>query len=163
MAHPLPAPVGAAPQPCDAPAEERPRPACRSNRREGGDRRLAHGGRGHLNPGAESLRRAGGTASPAVKPPLPRARRALEARPWSQRPDRLAGGRPVSDEAVLSLAKDAGLLADWEDAAGEAKTVTPESLRAILSAMGLPAGSQAEAEDSRRQLAEISAAAPGLI
>lgn len=53
-----------------------------------------------------------------------------------------------------ALAAEAGLLVDWEDAMGRPQTVGDDTLRAVLSALDLPAGSEREAADSRRALAE---------
>lgn len=52
------------------------------------------------------------------------------------------------------LAAEAGLLVDWEDAMGRPQTVGDDTLRAVLVALDLPAGSEREAADSRRALAE---------
>ena len=58
----------------------------------------------------------------------------------------------MSDVALNALARAAGLQVEWEDAAGDPKAVSPESLRTILSAMGLDAGTEAEIRDSRARL-----------
>jgi 4-alpha-glucanotransferase len=69
----------------------------------------------------------------------------------------------MSDDALLGLAKAAGLLVVWEDAAGRAQTVTPESLRAVLTAMGFRADTPRQIEESRNRLAELSNHPPGLV
>jgi 4-alpha-glucanotransferase len=65
----------------------------------------------------------------------------------------------MSDAALTELAEAAGLQVRWQDAAGEPKTVKPDSLRAILTAMGVATG-DADLADSRQRLsAEARAAA----
>jgi 4-alpha-glucanotransferase len=58
-----------------------------------------------------------------------------------------------------SLVTEAGLLIDWEDAAGDPQRVSDEALVNVLAALGLPADSPAAITESRRQLAEDQAAA----
>jgi 4-alpha-glucanotransferase len=58
----------------------------------------------------------------------------------------------VSDAALRALAVAAGLQPDWQDAAGEAKQVAPESLRAILTAMDLDCSSDDDLAASRERL-----------
>ncbi|MFN3514802.1 MAG: 4-alpha-glucanotransferase [Phenylobacterium sp.] len=60
----------------------------------------------------------------------------------------------MSDRELQALAVEAGVLVEWEDASGQPQTVAAESLRAILAALGLPAGSLKEIAESRRRLAE---------
>ena len=60
----------------------------------------------------------------------------------------------MSDAALLDLARLAGLQPDWRNAAGEAKTVTVESLRAILTAMGLACDGEDGIAEGRERLAE---------
>jgi len=55
--------------------------------------------------------------------------------------------------ALHDLASEAGLLVQWQDAAGEAQTVSDESLKLVLDALGFPASSEAETVQSRRSLA----------
>ena len=52
------------------------------------------------------------------------------------------------DRALLSLARAVGLQAEWRDAAGRPQRVSPDTLRAVLGALGLPAGSEGELRDS---------------
>ncbi|MBO1078202.1 4-alpha-glucanotransferase [Roseomonas haemaphysalidis] len=54
----------------------------------------------------------------------------------------------MSDAALLQLARAAGLMAEWEDAAGKSHTVAPDALRGLLGALGLPAGSEAQIKES---------------
>ena len=57
------------------------------------------------------------------------------------------------DQALYTLAETAGLLVHWQDAGGAARTVSPDSLRAILGALGHDCGSAAAIADSLRRLA----------
>lgn len=57
-----------------------------------------------------------------------------------------------------SLATEAGLLIDWEDAAGDPQRVSDAALAAVLEALGLPANSPAAITESRKHLAEDQAA-----
>jgi 4-alpha-glucanotransferase len=57
-----------------------------------------------------------------------------------------------------SLATEAGLLIDWEDAAGDPQRVADDALVAVLAALDLPADSAGAIADSRRRLAEDQAA-----
>jgi 4-alpha-glucanotransferase len=58
----------------------------------------------------------------------------------------------VSDRALKALAREAGLAIEWVDATGRKQTVSPETLRSVLSALGLPAHNSAAIEDSRRRV-----------
>lgn len=58
----------------------------------------------------------------------------------------------MHDDALIDLAKQAGLSIDWTDANGKPQRVTPEVLRPLLQALGYPADSQSDLEDSRRRL-----------
>ncbi len=60
----------------------------------------------------------------------------------------------MSDPALHDLACAAGLQVQWEDAAGAPKTVAPDSLRAILTAMGVACGTRDDVAESRRRLAQ---------
>jgi 4-alpha-glucanotransferase len=62
----------------------------------------------------------------------------------------------VSDQAVERLAEAAGISIDWEDAAGAARRVSPESLRLVLTGLGFPCDSEAQCRDSTAALAEAS-------
>ena len=64
----------------------------------------------------------------------------------------------MSDDALTRLAEAAGLLVHWEDAAGAPQTVAPDSLRAILTAMGLACASPAEIVESGERLQHEAAA-----
>ncbi|WP_049281087.1 4-alpha-glucanotransferase, partial [Ralstonia solanacearum] len=54
--------------------------------------------------------------------------------------------------ALHRLAQDAGLLVDWEDAAGRPMRVGDDVLRAVVGCLGLPADSAAEVADSQSRL-----------
>ena len=67
------------------------------------------------------------------------------------------------EKALTDLAAAAGLLATWTDAAGDRMVVSADSLRTILAAMQLPAGTDAEIADSRTRLAQDRAASSDFI
>jgi 4-alpha-glucanotransferase len=52
------------------------------------------------------------------------------------------------------LATLAGLIVNWRDAAGQPQVVAPDSLRAVLAAMGLPAETDTDISASRDRLAK---------
>jgi 4-alpha-glucanotransferase len=56
------------------------------------------------------------------------------------------------DEAIRDLAIRAGIAADWEDYAGNPKTVSTEVLRLILEALELPCATRGDVLASRRLL-----------
>jgi 4-alpha-glucanotransferase len=58
----------------------------------------------------------------------------------------------MSDAAVVELAEAAGILIDWEDAGGVQQRVSIESLRAVLSGLGLPCGTASDCVDSIERL-----------
>ena len=51
-----------------------------------------------------------------------------------------------------ALAREAGLLVDWQDADGRKQRVSNESLAAVLAALELPAGTPGQVEDSRERI-----------
>ncbi|HST43777.1 MAG TPA: 4-alpha-glucanotransferase, partial [Luteimonas sp.] len=59
-------------------------------------------------------------------------------------------GDPASP--LASLAAAAGLCVDWTDGAGEHKRVAPDSLRAVLAALGWPAADDRQSRESLRAL-----------
>lgn len=65
----------------------------------------------------------------------------------------------MSDERLNRLAEAAGLSIDWVDADGRDQRVTPEVLRAVLSGLGLAAGSDEEIESSLQKLDAINGGA----
>jgi 4-alpha-glucanotransferase len=54
----------------------------------------------------------------------------------------------VSDAALQQLARAAGLMAEWRDAANKPMQVTPDALRVLLGALGMPAGTEAQVKES---------------
>jgi len=58
----------------------------------------------------------------------------------------------VSDQALSELATTAGLLPEWYDADGVAHIVTPDTLRAALAALDLPAQTSDDITESRERL-----------
>jgi len=56
------------------------------------------------------------------------------------------------DEGLIALAREAGLQVEWNDARGIPRTVGINTLRAVLAALDLPAGSRGELGDSRARL-----------
>ncbi|AXW63663.1 4-alpha-glucanotransferase (plasmid) [Ralstonia solanacearum] len=68
----------------------------------------------------------------------------------SQRP--APPSSPHAASALHQLARSAGLLVDWEDAAGRPMRVSDDVLRAVLRCLGLPADSAADQADSQSRL-----------
>lgn len=62
----------------------------------------------------------------------------------------------MSDQALYDLARAAGVVIDYSDQMGVCRAAPPETLRAVLGAMGLPAGHAGEAAET---LAALQAAA----
>jgi len=58
----------------------------------------------------------------------------------------------VTDPELSALAAEAGLHEHWEDVEGRTQQVAPETLRAVLSAMDLPAADATQARESRAAL-----------
>jgi 4-alpha-glucanotransferase len=54
----------------------------------------------------------------------------------------------VSDALLLQLARAAGLMAEWRDAAGNPMRVEPDALRTLLGALGMPAADEAQVRES---------------
>lgn len=61
----------------------------------------------------------------------------------------------MTNDALKDLARRAGVATQWRDQTGVERAVSPETLRAILDALGLPAGSEPE---HRRALEVLSQA-----
>lgn len=59
---------------------------------------------------------------------------------------------PTDGDALAALAAEAGVSVHWEDAEGRPQTVAPETLRAVLEALGWPCNTPAQAETSRAAL-----------
>lgn len=64
----------------------------------------------------------------------------------------------MSDAALERLAQRAGISVDWHDYRGQPHRVGVDSLRALLSALGYPAGTEAERRESEAALAADAAA-----
>jgi 4-alpha-glucanotransferase len=60
------------------------------------------------------------------------------------------------DDAVRTLAKEAGILVDWTDAADRPQRVSVDSLRNILEALGYPSTSKADIAESRKRVHDLS-------
>jgi 4-alpha-glucanotransferase len=69
----------------------------------------------------------------------------------------------VTDRAVIALARAVGLQVDWHDAHGTPKRVSSETLRAVLSAIGFPAGTRAEIVESRARISQDKRGVPPLL
>jgi 4-alpha-glucanotransferase len=65
----------------------------------------------------------------------------------------------MSDEVLRDLARRAGIAVEWQDYAGRPQVVSPEVLRRVLAALGLPAGTGRELSSSRRLLNKRSSLA----
>ena len=69
----------------------------------------------------------------------------------------------MTDRDLASLAEAAGVASRWLDVHGKWHDVTPETLRVVLSALGLPGGTAAEMAESRAALVADAAALPPLV
>jgi len=58
----------------------------------------------------------------------------------------------TDDAAIVSLARRAGIAPEWEDYAGKLHIVSIESIKRILTSLGLPCGTRAEVSHSRQTL-----------
>lgn len=70
---------------------------------------------------------------------------------------------PSFDAAVLALAHAAGVVHDWTDATGHAQSVTQDSLRAVLGALGMPCASALQCEESHAHLVAGRRGLPALV
>jgi 4-alpha-glucanotransferase len=68
----------------------------------------------------------------------------------------------MSDHDLRDLALAAGIAVEWQDVNGRDNTVGPDAMRAILTALELPAGSEAEIRESREKLREGERGLPPL-
>ncbi|HET6182525.1 MAG TPA: 4-alpha-glucanotransferase [Acetobacteraceae bacterium] len=66
--------------------------------------------------------------------------------------------RAAQDDAVRDLARAAGVLVEWENYEGKRREVAVDALRAVLTALGHPCGTDGDIAESRHRLAP----APGL-
>jgi 4-alpha-glucanotransferase len=69
----------------------------------------------------------------------------------------------MSDDALFALATQAGLEIDWVDAAGEPHSVSPETLRKVLDALGLPSAGAPQIAESSAKLDEQRHKQPPLV
>ncbi|HSC17742.1 MAG TPA: 4-alpha-glucanotransferase [Rhizomicrobium sp.] len=69
----------------------------------------------------------------------------------------------MSDESLRRLARAAGLQVEWTDSEGRPLEVAPDTLRAVLRALGYPADSPKDVEDSRERIDEAARQLPPLI
>ncbi|MDZ4321810.1 MAG: hypothetical protein U1A07_23755, partial [Phenylobacterium sp.] len=58
----------------------------------------------------------------------------------------------MSEAELEAFATEAGVLIEWEDIHGAPRRTPPETLRAVLAALGLPAATADELRDSRQRL-----------
>ncbi len=61
----------------------------------------------------------------------------------------------MSDASTLELARAAGLAVEWTDQENRPRTVEIGVLHAVLSALGLPAGTEAQCRESTAELARL--------
>src|SRR5258706_1019593 len=69
----------------------------------------------------------------------------------------------MSQDALLALATKAGLEIDWVDAAGEPHSVSPETLRDVLGALGLASANARQIIESSARLDEQRHKPPPLV
>jgi 4-alpha-glucanotransferase len=62
----------------------------------------------------------------------------------------------MNDEAVLDLARRAGIAVEWKDYAGRPHSVAPDVLQRILEALGLPCSTRGDLVASRKQVGHKS-------
>ncbi|SHJ81031.1 4-alpha-glucanotransferase [Roseomonas rosea] len=68
----------------------------------------------------------------------------------------------MSEQELRELAQAAGIAVEWRDVNNRDHSVGPEAMRAILAALELPAGSEAEIRESRETLRAEARALPPL-
>ncbi len=69
----------------------------------------------------------------------------------------------MSDAELASLAAAAGLQQSWQDVHGQQRQVAPETLRAVLAALGLPVAGAAAMQEAQAQLAQAARRLPPLL
>jgi 4-alpha-glucanotransferase len=69
----------------------------------------------------------------------------------------------MSDDALIRLAQAAGISASWKDVFGKTHEVEPPTLRAVLEALGLSAGTEADIADSIARATALPVALPPLV
>ena len=63
------------------------------------------------------------------------------------------------DDALRALAREAGILVDWTDAADQPQQVSVESLRTVLTALGYPCARRDDIAESRKRLSDLEGSA----
>ncbi len=69
----------------------------------------------------------------------------------------------MSDAPLIPLAEAAGVAPRWKDFHGEWHDVAPDTLRAVLAALGLPSETDADVEDSLASFSGASSTLPPLV
>lgn len=69
----------------------------------------------------------------------------------------------MSDRALIELATAAGIQVEWIDAEYRAQQVTPDSLRALLAAMGYAVTDEIQIRESLKQIVDDRLTIPGLM
>ena len=69
----------------------------------------------------------------------------------------------MSDDALISLARKAGLEIQWRDVQGREHTVSPDTLRKVLAALGFISGSAAQIAESSDRIDAEARATPSLL
>jgi len=69
----------------------------------------------------------------------------------------------MTDETLIQLADAAGVAPRWRDVHGQMHDVAPESLRIVLAAIGVPAGNDADVQDSLARLRHPAQELPPLL
>lgn len=60
----------------------------------------------------------------------------------------------MAERGLMRLARAAGLAVEWTDAEGQAQTVAPDTLRAVLAALGLGCANKAQVQESLSRVKE---------
>lgn len=61
-----------------------------------------------------------------------------------------------SEDALRQLAGEAGISVEWRNYAGQPREVAPDTLRSVLTALGLPCASPGDIAESRQRLTQAS-------
>jgi len=67
------------------------------------------------------------------------------------------------DDAIRDLARDAGVASDWVDANDRPQRVAVDTLRGVLTALGLPCATKADIAESRERQRAAAASVPALV
>ncbi len=73
---------------------------------------------------------------------------------WAEQQDPTPLSQPADPALLARLAQAAGISGDWWETDGTHHRVTPETLRHMLGALGIPAGSNAQVRESLGMLSE---------